>query len=111
MPSGEQLTMGQFDFRLQALLSLRRGRRDAGRAELAAALAVESQLIQRHQRLLEELDREQRRLRAGASRGPVSLAAFQTAARYRVALHQAIAQLAADATQADEATRQGCIRR
>jgi flagellar export protein FliJ len=85
--------MARFDFRLRALLTLRRARRDACRAELAAALAAERQLAERRQALAAELEGAQNHVRAGTLPGPVSVEALQHAAQYHAALRHSLDQV------------------
>ena len=85
--------MARFDFRLRALLTLRRARRDACRAELAAALTAERQLAERRQALAAELEGAQNHVRAGTLPGPVSVEALQHAAQYHAALRHSLDQV------------------
>ncbi len=85
--------MTRFTFRLESLLSLRRGERDACRAELAAALAEQREVANRRQALAAEFERQQDWQRTVAMSGPIDLNRLRDGQSYEAALRGQSTQL------------------
>lgn len=93
--------MARFEFRLQALLTLRDAERERCRAELAAAHASTRDLRAQRDLLAVEIEAQRRWFRAGTTPGPIALERLRSAAAYEAAQRERIAAIAAELEAAD----------
>jgi len=87
--------MPRFEFRLQAVLDLRRQQREQRRAQLAAAIDLERQVEQRRRGLEAELDRQRQWVRAGTLPGAIDVERLRIAGQYESSLRAQLEHVAA----------------